>query len=68
MKNWSLALGACLGGNGTLIGASANIVVADMASKAKYPITFIEFLKVGSLIMIESLVISSIYIWFRYLV
>src|SRR3989338_1378157 len=48
---WSLALGACLGGNGTLIGASANIVVADMASKAKYPITFIEFLKVGSLIM-----------------
>lgn len=64
---WSLALGACLGGNGTLIGASANIVVADMANKSKHPILFLDFLKVGSVIMIESLIISSIYIWFRYL-
>ena len=64
---WALALGACLGGNGTLIGASANIVVADMASKAKYPITFIEFLKVGFVCMIESLIICSVYLWWRYL-
>lgn len=64
---WSLALGACLGGNGTLIGASANIVVADMANKNKYPITFIEFLKVGFLIMIESIAICHLYIWWRYL-
>lgn len=64
---WALSLGACLGGNGTLIGASANIVVADMASKAKYPITFIEFLKVGMIIMIESLIICSLYISWRYL-
>ena len=65
---WSLALGACLGGNGTLIGASANIVVADMANKHNYPITFIEFLKVGMLIMIESMLICTLYIWIRYLV
>ena len=64
---WALSLGACLGGNGTLIGASANIIVADMANKSKYPITFIEFLKVGSIIMIESLFICSLYIWLRYL-
>lgn len=64
---WALSLGACLGGNGTLIGASANIVVADMANKSKHPITFIEFLKVGSIVMIEALVISSIYLWVRYL-
>lgn len=64
---WSLALGACLGGNGTLVGASANIVAADMANKAGTPIRFLEFLKVGSLIMIESLVVSTIYIWLRYL-
>jgi len=64
---WSLALGACLGGNGTLIGASANIIVADMANKAGSPISFIEFFKVGSLIMLESLVLCTIYIWFRYL-
>ena len=64
---WSLALGACLGGNGTLIGASANIVVADMANKLKYPITFIEFLKVGMIVMIESIIICHLYIWWRYL-
>ena len=64
---WALSLGACLGGNGTLIGASANIVVADMASKQGYKITFIEFLKAGFIVMIESLLICSLYIWFRYL-
>lgn len=64
---WSLALGACLGGNGTLIGASANVVVADMAAKAGKPLRFVEFLKVGSLIMVESLIVSSIYLKFRYL-
>ena len=65
---WALSLGACLGGNGTLIGASANIVVADMASKHKQPITFIEFLKVGMVVMIEALIICSIYLWWRYLI
>ncbi len=64
---WALSLGACLGGNGTLIGASANIVVADMANKHNHPITFIEFLKVGSIIMIESMIVCTVYIWWRYL-
>ena len=60
-------MGACLGGNGTLIGASANIVIADMASKCGKPITFIEFFKAGFIVMIESLIVSSLYIWWRYL-
>ncbi len=64
---WALSLGACLGGNGTLIGASANIVVADMASKSGKSISFIEFLKVGSIVMVESLIICTVYIWWRYL-
>jgi len=64
---WSLALGACLGGNGTLIGASANIVVADMASKSGNKIRFLEFCKVGSIILIESLIISTVYLHFRYM-
>ena len=64
---WALALGACLGGNGTLIGASANIVIADMASKSGKPITFIEFFKAGFVCMVESLIICSGYLWWRYL-
>ena len=64
---WALALGACLGGNGTLIGASANIVIADMANKSGHPITFIEFLKVGMIVMIEAMIICSVYLWWRYL-
>ncbi|MCM3164997.1 ArsB/NhaD family transporter [Metabacillus litoralis] len=64
---WSLALGACLGGNGTLLGASSNLVVAGLAAKEKEHINFIEFLKVGFPIVIISLGISSVYIYFRYL-
>ena len=64
---WALSLGACLGGNGTLIGASANIVVADMASKSGNKITFIDFFKAGFICMIESLIICSIYLKIRYL-
>ena len=64
---WALSLGACLGGNGTLIGASANIIIADMANKNKCPISFVEFLKVGSIVMIESMIICSVYLWWRYL-
>ncbi len=64
---WSLALGACLGGNGTLIGASANLIVAGMAAKEGQPISFIAFLKIGFPLMILSIIISSIYIYLRYL-
>ncbi|WP_075981167.1 ArsB/NhaD family transporter [Bacillus massilinigeriensis] len=64
---WSLALGACLGGNGTLIGASANLVVAGLAAAEGHKITFVKFLLIGFPLMILSIVISSIYIYLRYL-
>lgn len=63
---WSLALGSCLGGNGTLIGASANVIVAGMASKSNHQIGFFQFLKVGVPVVLLSLVISTIYLYFRY--
>lgn len=64
---WSLALGACLGGNATLVGASANVVVAGIAERNGHPIRFAEFLKYGIPVVIESLVISTGYIYLRYL-
>lgn len=64
---WSLSLGACLGGNGTLIGASANLITAGLAVKEGYPITFVKFLKYAFPLMLLSIVISSIYIFVRYL-
>lgn len=64
---WSLALGACLGGNGTLIGASANLITAGLAAKEGYPITFVKFMKYGFPLMLLSIVLSSIYIFIRYL-
>jgi len=63
---WSLALGACLGGNGTLIGASANVVSAGIAGKNGYKISFLEFTKYGAVITIVNLVVCSFYIYFRY--
>ncbi|MCL6283576.1 ArsB/NhaD family transporter [Ruegeria sp. 2012CJ41-6] len=63
---WSLALGACLGGNGTLLGASANLTVAAFAEKAKQPIGFIAFIKIAFPIMILTLMIANVYIWLRY--
>lgn len=64
---WSLALGACLGGNGSLIGATANVIVADMAKANGSRLSFFEFIKVGGLIMVLSLLVSTLYIWLRYL-
>ena len=64
---WSLALGACLGGNGTLIGASANVVVASMAAQRGKPISFINFMKTAFPLMVLSIIISTIYVWVRYL-
>ncbi len=64
---WSLALGACLGGNGTLIGASANVVVASMAAQRGKPISFISFMRTAFPLMILSIIISTVYIWLRYL-
>ncbi|GIO70057.1 ArsB/NhaD family transporter [Paenibacillus sp. JTLBN-2024] len=65
---WSLALGACLGGNGSLIGASANLIVAGMSGKEGHPIRFVQFLKYGFPLMLLSIVLSSIYVYLRYLV
>jgi Na+/H+ antiporter NhaD/arsenite permease-like protein len=64
---WSLALGACLGGNGTLLGASSNLVVVGLALKEKVHIQFIDFLKIGIPVVIISLLVCSVYIYFRYL-
>ncbi|WP_341874558.1 ArsB/NhaD family transporter [Paenibacillus cellulositrophicus] len=64
---WSLALGACLGGNGSLIGASANLIVAGMAAKEGYPIKFAQFLKLGFPMMLLSIVLASAYVYLRYL-
>lgn len=63
---WALSLGACLGGNGTLIGASANVVVAGMAAKNGHPISFMKFTYLAFPLMLISIVISAIYMWFRY--
>lgn len=65
---WSLALGACLGGNGTLIGASANVIVAGLASKEGYNISFMGFLKVAFPLMLLSIVISHLYVYLRYFI
>ena len=64
---WSLALGACLGGNATIVGASANVVVANMAGRAGHPITFRAFLPYGVLVAAVSLLMSSAYLYLRYL-
>jgi Na+/H+ antiporter NhaD/arsenite permease-like protein len=63
---WALALGACLGGNGTLIGASANVVASKIGSRNGYPITFGTFLKYGVPFTLQSLMIAVLYMWLRY--
>lgn len=64
---WTLSLGACLGGNGTIIGASANVVVSSIAAAHGRPISFLYYLKVAFPLMIVSIVISNIYIYVAYL-
>jgi Na+/H+ antiporter NhaD/arsenite permease-like protein len=63
---WALALGACLGGNGTLIGASANVVIVDLARRAGHHISFWRFLALGLPVMFGSLLISTLYLWLRF--
>jgi Na+/H+ antiporter NhaD/arsenite permease-like protein len=64
---WSLALGACLGGNATLVGAAANVVVANLSEKSGQPISFGLFLRYGVIVTFLSLVLASLYVWVRYL-
>ncbi|MDD3861976.1 MAG: ArsB/NhaD family transporter [Candidatus Gracilibacteria bacterium] len=59
---WALSLGACLGGNGTLIGASANVVSADIANKRGVRITFLDFMKFSLPITLGMLVVCSLYL------
>lgn len=63
---WALALGACLGGNGSLVGASANVVISQIALRNKYNMSFWEFTKYGFPIMLVTLVICTIYLYLRY--
>ena len=65
---WALAFGACLGGNGTLIGASANVVMAGMSEEAGYPVSFNEFFRAGFPMMILTTLIVSFYMILVYVV
>ena len=64
---WALALGACFGGNATLVAAAANVAAAGLAQRAGRPISFMGFLKVGLPATLLSLVVANIYIALRYL-
>jgi Na+/H+ antiporter NhaD/arsenite permease-like protein len=64
---WSLALGACLGGNLTIVGASANVVVVNTAAREGHRIGFLEFMRYGALVTLMSLAISTVYVWLVYL-
>lgn len=64
---WSLALGACFGGNGSLVGASANLIVAGMAAQEGHPISFMRFFVIGFPLMLLSICIATVYIYVRYL-
>lgn len=64
---WALSLGACLGGNLTIIGAAANVLVSETAASKGHKISFMRFMKYGSLVTLISLVLSSIYLYVRYL-
>jgi Na+/H+ antiporter NhaD/arsenite permease-like protein len=63
---WALALGACFGGNGSLIGAAANVMVAGLGERAGYPISFGKFLALGLPMMLGSMVIATGYMYLRH--
>ncbi|MCK9585129.1 MAG: ArsB/NhaD family transporter [Candidatus Cloacimonetes bacterium] len=63
---WSMALGACLGGNGTMIGASANIVAIGIANRNGFHVSFKEYTKIGALFALNAIVVSTFYILIRY--
>lgn len=64
---WALSLGACLGGNMTIIGAAANVIVSENAAKSGHSISFMRFLKYGVGVVAISLLISTAYIYLRFL-
>ena len=65
---WALAIGADLGGNATIIGASANVILAGMAEREGHPIRFGQFLRYGLPVTLGTMVIATAYLWLRYLV
>ena len=64
---WALAIGADLGGNATIIGASANVILAAMAEREGHPISFGAFLRYGLPVTLGSILVSTLYVWLRYL-
>ena len=64
---WSLALGACLGGNGSLVGASANLIVAGFAERSGHRIKFLKFMLLAFPMMLVSILIATVYVYLRYL-
>ena len=64
---WCLSLGACLGGNMTIIGAAANVIVTEAAAARGHKIEFLKYLKYGVVVTFISLAISSVYVYFRFL-
>jgi Na+/H+ antiporter NhaD/arsenite permease-like protein len=65
---WALSLGACLGGNMTIIGAAANVIVSESSAAAGHPIKFMEYLKYGVVATFTSLALSTAYVWLKYLI
>ncbi len=63
---WALALGACLGGCGTLVGTGASMVVAGISERHRTPLTFRKYIRIGMPLMLLSILISSLYLWLRY--
>ena len=63
---WAVSIGACFGGNGTIIGASANVVLTGIANSRGFPVTFIDYLKVGGPMMLLSVVLATIYLLVRF--
>lgn len=65
---WALSLGACLGGNGTLIGASANVIVAGIAAREGQPISFLRFLIWSVPVMVMSVIIAGVFLYIEYFI
>jgi len=65
---WALALGACLGGNATIIAAAANVAAAGLTERAGHPIGFLPFLRIGVPVVVTSLLIATAYVLLRYVV
>ncbi len=65
---WALTLGADFGGNATIVGASANVVMLGIAKKHGHEISFWDFMKKGAVVSVMSLVLAGLYLWLRYFV